>query len=223
MPSRDLPTAPGQGRHQGHGGFTLLELALVLTIISLLVALIVPRAMRLGTSAKYSMVRQAGAEVAHWGMEWGERNLEGQETGATCVLNDYIQTLLGFVGDNRTTNWIEVRDQLTGEGECRAGTGAVAFSVADIVDPANQPRNPFNGLSYFSRNGGNDGNTLVAGLLYLSRYRDAGTTPATNHYYLVFTGTESRSTTQWHAGMGQGTRPGLGHLKNGIFMARLVE
>ncbi len=204
-------------------GFTLLELAAVLGIITLLVALIVPRALRLGTSAKYSMVRQAGSEVARWGMEWGERNLETQDPDATCILNDYVETLLGFVGNTTATNWVEPRILLTDPGQCRTGTTGIEYSVADIVDPANQPKNPFNGLSYFATGGGNDGNTLVAGLLHLSRYRDTGTTPATNHYYLVFTGTESTTTTQWHAGMGQGTSPPLQNLRNGIFMARLVE
>ena len=207
-------------------GFTLLEIVLVTGIIVVLVATIVPLAMRINVSSKYTVVRQAAAEIGKWGLEWGERNLESQDAADTCVLNDYISTLSNaYVGDPANSNWLNVNNgnitnPVTGI-TCR-NTAPVQYSVAEMIDAARQPRNPFNGLSYFSFNGANGGGTLSSGLLYLALFTEA-TVPPTDHYYFVFTGTDSANATDWHAGMGSGAPPDIANMRNGVYMTRLVQ
>lgn len=202
-------------------GFTLLEILLVTGIIAVLVATIVPLAMRVNVSSKYTVVRQAAAEIGKWGLEWGERNLESQDAADTCVLNDYISTLSNaYVGDPNNSNWLNVNNGTI--GGCR-NTADVQYSVAEMIDAARQPRNPFNGLSYFAGNGGNGGGTMSSGLLYLARFTEATVTSSTDHYYFVFTGTDSANATNWHAGMGTGTPPNIANMRNGVYMTRLVQ
>ena len=201
-------------------GFTLLEIVLVTGIIVVLIATIVPLAMRINVSSKYTVVRQSAAEIGKWGLEWGERNLESQDAADTCVLNDYIATLGdNYVGDPNNSNWLNVNNGNI--GGCRS-TADIQYSVAEMIDTARQPRNPFNGLSYFSSNGGNGGGTMSSGLLYLARFTEA-TAPPTDHYYFVFTGTDSTNATDWHAGMGTGLSPDIANMRNGVYMTRLVQ
>ena len=128
-----------------------------------------------------------------------------------------INSLSGvYVGDPNNGNWVNVSSAIA----CRTTT-PVQYAVASMIDPGRQPRNPFNGVSYFSAT--NDGNRLYSGLLYLADSVDGTTTPPTHHYYFVYTGTGSLTASQWHAGMGQGAAPPLANLRNGIFMARLVQ
>ena len=201
-------------------GITLIEIVLAVTVIVILMAVIVPRALRTNVEAKYVGVRQAAQEIGRWGMDWATRNLESQPYEATCNLNDYITTLEGYVGNTTETNWIEVNEDLTEGGRCRSEPDEngenypVNYSVADIVPIDSQPLNPFNGLSYFNIEGGNNGSRLQAGLLYLASVDVDGV----NHYYFVYTGTDSNSVDEWHAGMGQGTEPDYANLRNGVLM-----
>jgi len=200
-------------------GFTLLEVVLVTGIILVLIAVIVPQAIRINNSSKYNLVQMAATEIGKWGLEWAERNLESQGAADTCVLNDYVNSLANnYVGDSNSGNWININNNIA----CRT-SGTIQYSVADMIDAARQPRNPFNGLSYFSTNGTNDGNTIVAGVLYLANFIDNTTTPATYHYYFVYTGTDSLNTSDWYAGMGTGRPPNIENMRNGVFMARLVQ
>lgn len=201
-------------------GFTLLEIVLVTGIVAVLLAVIVPQAIRINNSSKYNLVQQAAAEIGKWGLEWGERNLESQGPADTCVLNDYINSLSNvYVGDINNGNWVNVNTII---GACRT-SGPVQYSVAEMVDAARQPRNPFNGQSYFSSGGGNDGSTVTAGLLYLASFTENTTAPPTIHYYFVYTGTDSTNANDWYAGMGSGSPPNIENMRNGVFMARLVE
>jgi prepilin-type N-terminal cleavage/methylation domain-containing protein len=204
-------------------GFTLLEILLAVVVISILIAIIVPRAQRANVDAKYVGVRQAGVEIGRWGMDWATRNLESQDPGASCSLIDYVDTLLGYVGDSNAgdtrPNWIMVNEDLA--PGCRSETeeDGITYSVAHLIDPASHPRNPFNGLSYFNTEGGNGSINVQAGLLYLGVIdHDDGA----RHYYFVFTGTNSEATDQWYAGMGQGTNLSYAQLRNGILMTRQV-
>ncbi len=200
-------------------GFTLLEIVLVTGIVLVLLAVIVPQAIRINNSSKYNLVQQAAAEIGKWGLEWGERNLESQDAADTCVLNDYINSLSNvYVGDLNNGNWVNVSTNIV----CRT-SAPVQYSVATMVDAARQPRNPFNGLSYFSSNGGNDGSTLSAGLLYLASFTENTPSSPTLHYHFVYTGTDSLNANDWHAGMGTGTPPNIENMRNGVYMARLVQ
>lgn len=196
-----------------------------MVIIGGLMALIVPRLKRANIEAKYMVIRQNASELAQWGMEWGNRQLEHQPVEADCNLDAYISTLADYVGNPDSGNWIEVNAGLSGAG-CRNTSGGIEYSVSEILPPESDPRNPFTGMSYLNAQGGNDGSRVVPGLLYVGVFQENDADGnIINHYYLVFTGTDSQSSSQWHAGMGAGLNPfsNLSNLRNGIFMARLVE
>ncbi|RZB36055.1 MAG: hypothetical protein SRB2_02560 [Desulfobacteraceae bacterium Eth-SRB2] len=206
-------------------GFTFIEIVLAVVVIGILIAIIVPRMQRANVDAKYVGVRQAAAEIGRWGMDWATRNLESQlpdtpehPVAINCNLNNYVKTLAGYVGNINNTNWINVNDNL--EGTCRAEDHGITYSVAAMMPPDSQPRNPFNGASYFNTGGANSGDNVQAGLLYLGvvDYNQA------NHYYFVYTGTGSNAVNDWYAGMGEGENPDLEYaeLRNGIFMTRQV-
>lgn len=206
--------------HCSKKGFTLIEIILAVVVIGILIAIIVPRAQRANVSAKYAGVRQAAAEIGRWGMDWATRNLESQDPNATCTLDGYLATLVGYVGNSNASNWINVNEDLTGAGECRETTSGINYSVADILPPESQPRNPFNGVSYFSSNPNNpnSGTQATAGLLYLGVVLNNGA----NYYYFVYSGTDANAVDDWHAGMGDDTNFTYAELRNGIFMARQV-
>ncbi len=201
-------------------GFSLLELLLVLGIVGILFAVILPRAWRARSDASYSLTRQAATELGNWGMEWSERNLAAQDEDDTCVLNDYVDSLVGYTGGRRTgdipNNWFgTVKSLIPG---CRSGGTAnpVNFTVADIMPGENQPRNPFTGLVFL--HGVHDGSRTEPGLLYLASVLDS---EGFNNYYFIYTGAEAISATDWHAGMGDGIPPTFEGLRNGVFVARL--
>ena len=137
---------------QNKKGFSLLEILLVLGIAGILFAVILPRAWRARSDASYNLIRQAAVEMGNWGMEWSERNLAAQDAEDTCVLNDYVDSLVGYTGGKRTAsipnNWFGTLNTLI--PGCRSGGAAnpVNFSVAGIMDQEHQPRNPFTGLVY---------------------------------------------------------------------------
>lgn len=203
-------------KYQATEGFTLLEIVLVTGIILVLMAVIIPQAIRMNTSSKYMLVEQAAAEIGKWGLEWGTRNLESQDAADTCVLNDYISTLGNQYVGNTNSNWTG-SGTLTTPAPCRTSS-LLQYAVADMIEASKHPRNPFNGLSYFAA--ANDGMTLSSGLLYLAR---DDTTPPNHEYYFVYTGTDSATVTRWHAGMGSGAPPPMNNMRNGIFMTRLVQ
>jgi len=219
---KSINTIPGHAEK----GITLIELVLAVTVIVILMAVIIPRALRTNTEAKYVGVRQAAAEISRWGMDWSVRNLESQPYDATCNLNDYVETLLGYVGDTEDTNWTKPENadgaNIDLTQTCREGAddNGITYTVSDMIPPESQPRNPFNGLSYFNTSGGNDGSRAQPGLLFLARHIDDDDM---NHYYFIYTGTDSNTADDWHAGMGQGTEPGFAQLRNGIFMTRQIQ
>jgi len=159
--------------------------------------------------AKYGLLRQAATELGSWGMTWAERNLEAQSETIDCNLNIYVSTLVGYTG-NSITNWVG-----TNNVACpSSGTTNITGSVSSIMPPEKQPRNPFNGASYFNTQ--NSGASLQSGLLYLGSIAEE---EGYNNYYFIYTGTDSTASNDWHAGMGSAD---LAHLRNGIFMARLL-
>jgi len=192
----------------------LVEILLVSAIIAVMLAVIIPRALRANVDTKFSTVRQVAAEVAKWGMTWADRNLQTQHEDATCTLIDYVNTLNGVFTGNQSasSNWAGAVNPMTGAG-CRVAPDAVAFTVQDI-SPEADLRNPFNGFSYFS-NGNNGAITPYAGQLRLA----SGAEGVFTVYYLLYIGSEATSSTDWYGNMSHnGT---LDQLRAGVFMGRL--
>lgn len=191
---------------------------LVIAIIGVMVAVVVPRALRANVDTKYNMVRQTAAEIGKWGLTWAERNLKIQDEADTSDLNDYVGTLVGYTGDSAGTNWVSAAVAVPNR------TGLPPNGVFEIMPQEKQPKNAFNGVSYFEAT--HDGNTVTPGLLYLATLSETVGGTTYDHYYFLYMGTESTAAAEWHAGMGSGTTsPGLtmNNLRNGVFMARLAQ
>ena len=200
-----------------HRGFTLIEIMLVIVIIGVMVAVIIPRALRANVDTKYNLVRQAAAELGKWGVTWAERQVEIQTEADTCGLNDYVGTLVGFTG-NSNTNWPVPTgggSPVDPAGSCRGAANTIPNAVEEITPQDVVLRNPFNGVAYFSPV--HDGSTATPGMLYLASVSSG----SFSHYYFVFTGTDSNTATTWHSGMGSGTTLAIENARNGVFMARL--
>lgn len=204
--------------YKNNRGFTLLELILVLGIAGILLVVILPRAWRARSDAQYNLIRQAAVELGNWGTEWSTRNLEAQTEDDTCQHNDYLDSLVGYVGGRRTgslhNNWFGTVNAMTA-GSCRDAGNPVTFTVARIMPGENQPRNPFTGLAYL--HAAHDGSKTEPGLLYLAAATDS---EGFNNYYFVFTGADAVSASDWHAGMGDGVPPTYAGLRNGVFVSR---
>ena len=192
-----LSRKPWHTNHK-NGGFSLIEILLVIVIIGVMMAVIIPRATRARVDAKYNVVRQMAAEVGKWSLTWANRNLETQRDDHTCDLRSYIETLTGdFTGDQAaTSNWAGSIETLIGGGECRNPdtTAPIVTTVADIV-PDVSITNPFNGISYFMAvNNGDSGSggSHGPGKLYLASFQE---TSRRGHLHQLLL---SLSGNRWH-------------------------
>jgi prepilin-type N-terminal cleavage/methylation domain-containing protein len=174
-----------------NAGFTLLEITLVIVVMGILAAVIVPRAMRAREDAKFSLVRQAGAELAQWGATWAERALlVGATSSSDHVLGDYVESLFSvssgtrsettcWTGDGTNTNWTGGPKDVNVNGTPITPPNTVSGLVPDPV-----MKNPFNGASYFDPA---NSNGQSEGQLKLCKSLVSGTT-STYEYYFLFTG-----------------------------------
>jgi prepilin-type N-terminal cleavage/methylation domain-containing protein len=192
-------------------GFTLIELLLVLTIIGLMMALIIPRAIRANTESKFSLVRQYGSEMASYIMSWAEGQASAQRENVNYTLKDFLVDDISEVDLGFTSR--KLIDKYTGNTDFNGVEALVAYEQ--------MPRNPFNGTSYFNQ--ANDDTEVPSkkpGLLYLASLPDPQDEQYLN-FYLLFTSTGPNPMgTRWH-GMMDNTDPNK--IKSGVFVARLYD
>jgi prepilin-type N-terminal cleavage/methylation domain-containing protein len=217
-------------------GFTLIELLLVVVIIGLMLAVIVPRAWRANIDTKYGLVRQNCAELASFGQEWAETQINAQPDTLNCPLIAYYFTLAGSTGGASTAQtWVaNTAFNWTGSFPAKAlapvipgGWGGYASrptapecSVSNTVPPEKIPRNPFNGANYFvSANNPTAAGAVIPGAIACAVNFEAGT--GWHYFAFLYQGTDSTTTgtgltTSYYAGQDIT----LAGLRNGVFFAR---
>ncbi len=192
-------------------GFTLIELLLVLTIIGLMMAIIIPRAMRAQTDSKFNLVRQYGSEIAGYIITWAENQTRAQRENMNFTLRDFLyddimEAEVGFTSK-------KLVDKYTGNDDYNG--------VETLVPPERMPRNPFNEASYFNRvNDDIEVPSKKAGLLYLAARHDPQDREYLN-FYLLFTSTgPDKEGNRWYGGM---SHEDDDKIRRGIFVARLYD
>lgn len=163
----------------------MLEFLLVITIFGLVLAVVLPRALRATHEAKFGMVRQYGSEIASYMSQWGENQVHAQMELSSATIKDYFM-------ENITRGTAGFRSPALIDKY----TGDEAFNgVQMLVPPEKMQKNPFNGASYFSEVNDDQENvpSLNAGLLYfVSGVDHSVKNRYFRNFYLIFTGT-SRS------------------------------
>jgi len=193
-------------------GFTLIELLLVLTIIGLMMALIVPRAMRAQTDSKFSLVRQYGSEMAGYIMTWAETQAHAQRENMNFTLKDFLYEDIAAGEIGFTSK--KLVDKYTGNDDYNG--------VESIVAADKMPRNPFNEASYFNEvNNDNEVPSNKAGLLYLAARPDPLNREYLN-FYLLFSATaaDEKEGNRWYGDM---SHEDDDKIRKGVFVARLYD
>ena len=157
-------------------GFTLIELLLVVGIIGVLLAIIIPKAIRANINAKYGIVEKNCAELKGYAVQWAEKSIRAQdEQNSTATLADYYASLAGsatgvanpsqaWIATANPNNWnmgnpvpnpaatnfltINGRAQLTAAG-LQAAPQMPEDTVEHIIPPEKVVKNPFNGSNVF--------------------------------------------------------------------------
>ena len=207
-------------------GFTLMEIMLVMVIIGVIMAVVLPRAFRASTDAKYQLLRQGCTELASWANEWAAREVETQpEAATTSTLDDYMETLAeqttagtGYrwiARANASNNWQQPLMNVNNRGG--AGGTHPHTSVMDIMPQGKVIKNPFNGLSVFSGANLPTGSNFIPGAIACSWFRETAA-PRYHYYALLFLGTDATALSDFHAGQGLT----LDGLRAGIYINRLL-
>lgn len=233
-------------RFRNSKGFTLIELLLVVGIIGVLLAIIIPKAIRANVNAKYGIVAKNCAELKSFAVQWAEKSIRAQdESASTATLGDYYASLAGqsagLVG-GASQQWIAVAGNNNwnmGTPPVQGGTTTIAVlgrmqqgvaappedTVEDIIPPEKALKNPFNGVNVFrSPNLPTTQGRPVTGAVALGFQQE--TIAAGGFYYFAFAfqGTDSTTfalandITDFHAGSGLQDIPAL---RNGELFARI--
>ena len=216
-------------------GFTLIEILLVVVIIGIMLAVIVPRAWRANVDTKYGLIRQNGAELGSFAMQWVEDCIQSQDPNySTAVTANYYASLSGaangdpaaaqkWIADPTGNAWVSDPPPVV-LGRTFGETGTDTYPenpVKALVPPEKSMTNPFNGLNVFAPGS----SPTVAGVPVTGAMACAMGTQETDGWWyvaLLFQGTDSTTvgttdTTTFFAGQ-DSTAQGL---RNGIFVARI--
>ncbi len=206
-----------------------MEIVSVIAIIGILLTVIVPRAQRAKTEAKYQILRQNCSELASLANEWAIRELESQDIDDTSNLNDYMETLggagdtpgtLGWIGEKDASNW----NDNAGFTNVVNRAADPSAAVSNLIPPENSIRNPFNGTSLFKEvNDPSIGGDPIPGAVACAWRIDGSIeiNGETNHRYyaLIFMGVDStENINDFHGGQTAATVAGL---RNGVLVATL--
>ncbi len=223
-------------------GFTLIEILLVVVIIGVMLAVIVPRAWRANTDAKYALVRQAATELASFANQWVEENMRSQTEYSEAQALSYYRTLVGNPGNSEihgawyhgdwvattsASNWQGPSNKLPvwGRNAVRpvgatppGGTAADPPDtvVEQLVPPEKVPRNPFNGANVFNTtaNYPSVARGPIPGALCCAAYRENNLNFV--NFALLFQGTDS--TRGYNSYIYSNNNPGLFHAGQDITM-----
>ena len=200
-------------KETGSNGFTLLEFLLVIVIFGVVLAVILPRALRAQSEAKFSTVRQCASEIASFMTLWAQNQIEAQRENSTYTPKDFFMETIergrvGFRSDPLINRY----------------TGDENFNGVELLIPPEKiQRNPFNGASYF--NEVNDDPTYVPspkpGLLYfVSAIDPALGNRNYRNFYLIFTGATGKwfgREANWYGEMEDDDEDAI---RRGIFVTR---
>jgi prepilin-type N-terminal cleavage/methylation domain-containing protein len=232
-------------------GFTLIELLLVVGIIGVLLAVVIPKAIRANINAKYGIVDKNANELKSYAVQWAEKSIRAQdEEQSTATLADYYASLAGAAngivagasqqwiataaannwhldtpGDRAKTNFLNIQGRYQVVGNAVEANRPPEDSVEHLVPPEKNITNPFNGTSVFRQP--NDPDTIggpVTGALALGFAREP--VPDGGFYYFAFAyqGTDSTTTALNADDTTFYAGSGLTQidsLKNGILFARI--
>ncbi len=226
-------------------GFTLIELLLVVGIIGVLLAVIVPKAIRANINAKYGIVEKNCAELKSYAAQWAEKSIRAQdEQASTATLADYYASLAGVSSRTQgpAQQWIatgNANNWNLGDGTTGAQPNPIAITGRSQLGAANQPpedvveslippekalKNPFNGTSVFREpNDPERQNHPVTGAIALGFAQEPEASGAFYYFALAYQGTDNTTTAlndnnTFHAGSGLADIPAL---KNAQLFARL--
>jgi len=211
---------------------------LVVVIIGLMLAVIVPRAWRANIDTKYGLVRQNCAELASFGQEWAETQINAQPDTVDCPMIAYLMTLAGSAAGasvaqtwiaNTANNWTGALWPAKGLAPVTPGgwggydsrPTAPECVVANTIPPEKLPRNPFNGATYFVSANLPSGTTVIPGAIACAVHNETGT--SWHYYAFLYQGTDSTTggtavNTSYYAGQDPTSVAGL---RNGVFFARV--
>ena len=223
-------------------GFTLIELLLVVGIIGVLLAVIVPKAIRANINAKYGIVEKNCAELKSYAAQWAEKSIRAQdEQLSTATLADYYASLAGAssVQAGQGQQWIAVQQSnnwnlidgatvkpipINGRYQQGNANQPPEDVVESMIPPEKALKNPFNGTSVFRAP--NDPATQgkpVTGAIALGFLQEPEATGAFYYFALAYQGTDNTiadltNNDSFHAGSGLADIPAL---KNAQLFARL--
>ena len=188
-------------------GFTLIELLLVISITGVMLAVVLPRGVRVRQDAKFAQVRQDASEIASYVVKWGELQSESQRSDSPYSTSDFYSRVI----DSRVAG-------LKSEPLVNHYTGAPAFDGIEAITPEdNHPRNPFNEVSYFREvNNDIEAPSKKPGLLYFVSGLQTFGNRNQRLYYFIFTGVGGR----WHGQMNSNDLDGI---RRGVFVTRHPE